>query len=46
MTPHTPISRGALVSAILTATNAATVRTPSTRTILMCRPEFFTASHN
>ena len=40
--PHTPISKGALVSATMPATNVATVRTPSKRTILMCRPEFFT----
>jgi len=30
------------VSATLPATNVATVRTPSKRTVLMCRPEFFT----
>jgi len=27
------------------ATNVAPVRTPSQRTILMCRPEFFTVSY-
>jgi len=33
------------VSATMPATNVAPVRTPSQRTILMCRPEFFTVSY-
>lgn len=33
------------MSATMPATNVAPVRTPSQRTILMCRPEFFTVSY-
>jgi len=43
--PHTPISEGALVSATMPATNVAPARIPSRRTILMCRPEFFTVMY-